>query len=189
MRKGAAETEAAALVHCCSDCGNVVPHAPSPPSTPRKTPNIQQSITDTHQKSAPAEGCPTAGQVCVGRRFAAATPWMQIWMLRGGVSVDPWIREEDGSNRRWLTVSLPAHVRERQAEQLRHKRRKVRAEAPTAPNGSRRGASAPKTRLWPVKGDSGGGDVSSELSALLRRQQRVLVGLAQPPRDSTHRRD
>lgn len=99
------------MVHCCCDCGNVVPHTPSPPSTPRKTPNIPQSITDTHQKSPPPEGCPTAGQVCVRRRFAAATPWMQIWMLRGE-SAAAWIREEDGNNRRWLTVSLPARLQE-----------------------------------------------------------------------------
>lgn len=87
MRKDAAETETAALVHCCRDCGSVAPHTPSPPpSTSRKTPNIQQSITGTHQKSPPPEGCPTAARVCVRRRVAAATPWMQIWMLRGGVS-------------------------------------------------------------------------------------------------------
>lgn len=88
MRKGAAEplgpivaATAAAWLHT---------HRPPLPP-PAKHQIFNTSITDTHQKSPPPEGSPTAGQVCVGRRFAAATPWMQIWMLRGGVSgsVDP----------------------------------------------------------------------------------------------------
>lgn len=77
-------------------------HTRRPPPPTIKPPNIQQSMSDTHAKSPPAEGCPTAGQVCVCRRRAgrlsAATPWMQIWMLRESQ------QQQRGSGRRMATT-------------------------------------------------------------------------------------
>lgn len=91
MRKGAAETAAPLRsIVAATAAARFHTHTTTTP-TPPKHQIFPQSITDTHQKSAPPEGCPTTGQVRVRWRVAAATPWMQIWMLRGGVGggVDP----------------------------------------------------------------------------------------------------